>query len=158
MCMWFWKETRFFVFKSLRHMCIYPCRAEPTRASALSRSESWYCCSGPRLFPHGPFSTTRSRDESCSLLSGRGRAGFTIRAKWDAAGDSCLLRNKLRKAITSRVGPEWLKNTSYERKSTTQPPHALWTLTWSTTTRKWVLWSRMTQWKVEQRHHATVNV
>lgn len=104
-------------------MCFYtafPRRAEPTRASALSRSESWYCCSGPRLFPHGPFSTTRSRDEPCSLLSGapahRGRAGFAIRAKWDAAGSSCLLRNKLRKAITSRVGPEWLKKHELKAK------------------------------------------
>lgn len=80
---------------------------KPTKASALSRSVNWYCCSGPRLFPHGPFSPTRRRDEPCSLLSGApahgGRNSFTVRAKWDTDGGNCLLRNKLRKAITSRV-------------------------------------------------------
>lgn len=80
---------------------------KPTKASALSRSVSWYCCSGPRLFPHGPFSPTRNRVESCSLLSGAPAHGprnsFTIRAKLDTDDGSCLRMNKFRKAITSRV-------------------------------------------------------
>lgn len=128
-------KSRFHSWYTKAHCTVISSRTEPTKASALSRSVSWYCCSGPRVFPHGPpFSATRSRAEPCSLLSGApahgGRTSFTVRAKWDKAGDSCLLMNQLRKAITSRVAAK------VGAESKTRPPHALWTLTWSTTARK----------------------
>lgn len=80
---------------------------QPTIASALSSSVSWYGCSGSRFFPHGPFSATRCLAEPCSLLSGApahgGRSSFNVRAKWwETDRDSCLPMSRPRKAITSR--------------------------------------------------------
>ena len=148
---WFKNQTN----KTKHLYCQYTgffCRSEPTKASALSRSVSWYCCSGPRLFPHGPFSPTRSRAEPCSLLTSGGRgSSFTVRAKWDTAGGSCLLMNRLRKAITSRVPAAKIR--AVRRESTTRPLHNLWTLTCSTTTNPEESTARCGE-KI-QRHHAT---
>lgn len=97
---------------------------------------SWYCCcSGGRLFPHGPFSPTRSRAEPCSLLTGApahgGRKSFSVRAKWETERGSCLPMTRLRRAITSRgqrattaakQRPVKWHNTTSERTVNLHPP------------------------------------